>query len=172
MSHPPQGADQGAIYGCAPDVGAGDRGDDDGMLNLTPGTRQFIRHYAEMLVAMFGGMLVLGIPAELGLRAIGTSSSELQTDAPAVALLGMAVIMTVPMVAWMRHRGHAWQPSNEMAASMFLPTFGVIALMWGGVIEDFHTLMMLEHVVMLPSMLIAMLLRRDEYSSHAHHATA
>ena len=40
-------------------------------------------------------------------------------------------------------------------------------------IEDFHTLMMLEHVVMLPSMLIAMVLRRDEYSSgHAHHATA
>ena len=96
---------------------------------MSHATRQFIRHYVEMVVAMFGGMLVLGIPAELGLRAIGTSSSQLQIDAPAVALLGMAVIMTVPMVAWMRHRGHGWQPSNEMAASMFLPTFGVIALL-------------------------------------------
>jgi hypothetical protein len=33
--------------------------------------------------------------------------------------------------------------------------------------------MMLEHVVMLPSMLIAMLLRRDGYThAHAHHAMA
>jgi hypothetical protein len=31
--------------------------------------------------------------------------------------------------------------------------------------------MMLEHVVMLPSMPTAMLLRRDEYThAHAHHA--
>jgi hypothetical protein len=60
-----------------------------------------------------------------------------------------------------------------MAASMFIPTFGVIALMWSGILEDFGTLMMLEHVVMLPSMLIAMLLRRDEYThAHAHHAVA
>jgi hypothetical protein len=132
--------------------------------------RHFVRHYVEMVVAMFGGMLVLGIPASIALRALGTSSSELRVDAPALLLLGMAVTMTVPMVAWMRHRGHGWQPSNEMAASMFLPTFAIIALMWGGVVEDFDALMMLEHVVMLPSMLVAMLLRRDEYShGHAHH---
>jgi hypothetical protein len=29
---------------------------------------------------------------------------------------------------------------------------------------------MIEHVAMLPSMLVAMLLRRDEYTGHAHHA--
>jgi flagellar biosynthetic protein FliP len=55
-----------------------------------------------------------------------------------------------------------------MAASMFIPTFGVIALMWGGVVEDFMTLMTIEHVVMLPSMLVAMLLRRHEYMCGAH----
>jgi hypothetical protein len=140
----------------------------DRMINLTSGTRQFIRHYAEMVAAMFAGMIVLGLPLGMALGALGTSTSELRVDAPALSLLGMAVIMTVPMVGWMRYRGHAWQPCNEMAASMFLPTFGVIALMWGGLIEDFETLMMLEHVVMLPSMLVAMLLRRDEYA-HAHH---
>jgi hypothetical protein len=34
--------------------------------------------------------------------------------------------------------------------------------------------MTVEHVVMLPSMLVAMLLRRDEYSGghHAHHVVA
>ena len=141
------------------------------MIDLTPGTRQFVRHYVEMVVAMFAGMIVLGLPLGMALGALGTSMSELRVDAPAVSLLGMAVIMTVPMVGWMRYRGHAWQPSGEMAASMFLPTFAVIALMWGGVIEDFDTLMLLEHVVMFPSMLVAMLLRRDEYShAHGHHA--
>lgn len=138
---------------------------------MTYATRHFIRHYIEMVVAMFAGMLVLGIPAELALRAAGTSSSELHADAPALMLLGMAVIMTVPMVAWMRHRGHAWQPCHEMAASMFLPTFAVIALLWAGAVEDAGTLMTLEHAVMLPSMLIAMLLRREEYAGHhRHHA--
>jgi hypothetical protein len=139
---------------------------------VSASTRHFVRHYVEMVVAMFLGMAVLGVPAEGALRAMGTSSSALQDDAPALLLLGMAFIMTVPMVAWMRYRGHGWRPNTEMAASMFLPTFGVIALMAGGIIGDFMTLMSIEHVVMLPSMLVAMLLRRDEYTcgKHGHHA--
>jgi hypothetical protein len=143
------------------------------MSKLNSGTRHFIRHYAEMVVAMFAGMFILGLPLGIALAGFGVSMSELHDDTPALALLGMAVTMTVPMVGWMRYRGHSWQPCAEMAASMFLPTFGVIALLWGGVIEDFGTLMMLEHVVMLPAMLIAMLLRYDEYAhGHAHHRVA
>jgi hypothetical protein len=134
---------------------------------------RFTRHYIEMVVAMILGMVVLGIPGEGVLRAAGTTSSELQTDAPALSLLGMAVIMTIPMVGWMRYRGHSWQPCLEMAASMFIPTFAVIGLMWASVVEDYMTLMGLEHAVMLPSMLMAMLLRWNEYSSsHGHHAHA
>ena len=49
----------------------------------------FARHYVEMLVAMFLGMAVLGEPAILALGAAGVSSAELQSDAPAVMLLGM-----------------------------------------------------------------------------------
>jgi hypothetical protein len=134
---------------------------------LTSSTRSFIRHYLEMVAAMVLGMVVLGVPAETGLQAIGTSVSALQDDAPAVLLLGMAVIMTVPMVGWMAYRGHGRRPNAEMAASMFIPTFGVIALMGSGMVTDFMTLMSLEHVVMLPSMLVAMLLRVDEYTCHA-----
>ena len=139
------------------------------MLNISPRNRRFLRHYVEMVIAMFAGMIVLGIPAEAGLRAMGTSTSALHHDAPAALLLGMAVIMTVPMVAWMRRMGHGWQPCNEMAASMFLPTFIVIAMMAVGVM-DFGTAMSLEHVLMLPAMLVAMLLRREEYScDHRNH---
>ena len=127
-------------------------------------TRHFIRHYAEMVVAMLAGMVVLGLPAVAALGAAGMSMSELHNDTPALMLSLMAVTMTVPMVAWMRYRGHGRRPSAEMAASMFIPTLGVIALLAGGLVEDIETLQIIQHVVMFPSMLVAMLLRRDEYS--------
>ncbi len=131
--------------------------------------RTFVRHYIEMVLVMFAGMAVLGLPAGWGLNAVGTSWSELD---PAAMLLLMAFTMTVPMVAWMRYRGHGWPASAEMAASMFIPTFAVIALLAAGILEDFGALMTIEHVAMLPAMLVAMLLRREEYTCHHHHAEA
>jgi hypothetical protein len=130
--------------------------------------RNFVRHYLEMLVAMFLGMAVLGAPALALLSVAGVSSSELRSDAPALLLFGMAVTMTVPMVAWMRYRGHGWPASVDMTAAMFIPTFGVIGLLWSGLVTDVGTLLMLEHVVMPPAMLVAMLLRRDEYTGAVH----
>ena len=138
---------------------------------MTSSTRHFIRHYFEMLVAMFAGMVLLGGPAMVALRAAGVTSAELRSDAPAALLLGMGISMTVPMVAWMRYRGHGWRPSNEMGASMMLPTAGVIGLLAAGVLTDIGTLLMIEHVVMFPAMLIAMLLRRDEYTRSHEHVT-
>ena len=129
---------------------------------MTTATRHFFRHYVEMVVVMFLGMAVLGMPALQALGAAGVSSTELRSDAPALLLLGMGVTMTVPMVAWMRYRGHGWRASNEMAASMLIPTAGVIALLW--LVDDVGIVLTIQHVVMLPSMLVAMLLRRHGYS--------
>ena len=81
----------------------------------------------------------------------------------------MAFTMTVPMVAWMRYRGHNWQPTLEMAASMVIPTLVAIALLAVDV-ASFGTLMGLEHIAMLLGMLLAMLLRVDEYAGHGHHS--
>ena len=50
-------------------------------------------------------------------------------------------------------------------------TLAAIALLAAGVL-GFDALMGLEHVAMLLGMLIAMLLRVDEYTGHAHHAIA
>jgi hypothetical protein len=136
----------------------------------SPSVRHFARHYAEMVLAMLLGMAVLWMPAKLALGAFGMSSQELH-DNGAAMLLVMATTMTVPMVAWMRYRGHGWPASLEMSASMYLPTFAAIALLGAGLVEDLGALMTLEHVAMLLSMLAAMLLRRDEYSGH-HHAVA
>jgi hypothetical protein len=131
-------------------------------------TATFIRHYIEMVAVMFAGMIVLGLPGEAGLKALGSGTSELRGDAPAVVFLGMAATMTIPMVAWMRHRGHRWQPTLEMAASMIIPTLAAIALLALGAM-GFGALMGLEHIAMLLGMLLAMLLRLDEYAGHAHH---
>jgi len=132
---------------------------------MRPMNRHFLRHYAEMVAAMILGMIVLGLPGEVALRALGTSWNDLHADAPAAVLLYMFAIMTVPMVAWMRFRGHSWRPCAEMAASMLVPTLAAISLLG---VADFGTLMTLEHVAMLPSMLLVMMLRPDEYA-HAHH---
>jgi hypothetical protein len=79
----------------------------------------------------------------------------------------MALTMTVPMVAWMRYRGHAWRPNLEMAASMLIPTFAVMGVLSAG-IGTSASLMIPEHAGMLTCMLVAMLLRREEYSCAAH----
>lgn len=137
------------------------------MPKISPPNRRFWRHYAEMVIAMFAGMLVLGIPLEGLLQLLGTGTSDLERDAPALVLLSMATTMTIPMVWWMRRMGHDWRPCNEMAASMFLPTFLVMGLMGAGAM-GFGAAMGLEHVLMLPAMLVAMLLRREEYSCAPH----
>jgi hypothetical protein len=131
----------------------------------------FARHYAEMLIAMFVGMFALGIPLGALLGVFGIDVTTWRADQPELMLLGMAFTMSVPMVAWMRHRGHAWAPSWEMAASMFIPSFAAIALLWLGLVTDSGALLAIQHIAMLPAMLVAMLLRVDEYTGHAH-ATA
>jgi hypothetical protein len=135
---------------------------------MSPAKRHFIRHYAEMVAAMFLGMAILGLPFGWLLGALGSSSSELTDTAPALMFLAMATTMTVPMVGWMRYRGHGRRANTEMSASMFVPTFAVIALLWAGVLTDLGVLMLIEHVAMLLAMLGVMLLRPAEYTHHAH----
>lgn len=126
---------------------------------MSASSRRFIRHYLEMLAAMVVGMTVLGVPANALVDV---------SDRPALMLAEMAIAMTGPMVAWMRLRGHGWQLCNKMAAAMLIPTLGTLALLGTGVVSDTGTLLVLEHVVMLPSMLAVMLLRRDEYTAHRY----
>jgi hypothetical protein len=138
---------------------------------MSPATRHFVRHYIEMVVAMFLGMGVLSLPAGWVMGAMGTSWSELDT---APMMLVMAGTMTAPMIGWMRYRGHGWRANGEMAASMFLPAFAVIGLLWADVLTDVGVLFAIEHVAMLLSMLAAMVLRRAEYVGPcaAAHASA
>jgi hypothetical protein len=129
------------------------------MPTLSPTTKHFLRHYAEMVAAMFLGMAVLGYPVDWFMDRLGASSDEFM-------VLGMATTMTVPMVGWMMYRGHGRRANAEMSASMFVPAFAVIAALAGGVLTDIGALMIVEHVAMLVAMAGVMLLRPEEYSHH------
>jgi hypothetical protein len=118
-----------------------------------------------MVLAMFLGMAILGLPVDWLMSAAGA-------DSDAFMFLGMATTMTVPMVGWMMYRGHGRRANAEMAASMFVPTFAVIGLLTTGLLTDIGALMLAEHVVMLLAMAGVMLLRPQEYLHHHGHAVA
>jgi hypothetical protein len=126
---------------------------------ITPSVKHFLRHYAEMVVAMFLGMAVLGYPVEWVMDRIGA-------DADAWMFLEMATTMTVSMVGWMIYRGHGWRANAEMSASMFVPTFVAIGVLTAGLLTDVGVLMLAEHVSMLAAMAGVMLLRPHEYIHH------
>lgn len=122
--------------------------------------RAFLRHFGEMLLAMFFGMVVLGGLAQLGFAATGGSLQ----DAPGASqVLLMGISMTLPMVAWMSYRGHARARNAEMAASMIIPTFLAATLAWTGALGAGAALGV-QHAVMIPAMLGVMLWRYEHYS--------
>ena len=129
------------------------------------GLRRFGRHYLEMVAAMVIGMVVLGMLESVALDAVGWSGLLDRADVDALV---MATNMTVAMASWMRFRGHARAPLVEMVAAMYLPFVLLVVPLWLGAISE-DTLLIAGHVLMLPAMAAAMLLRRDEYTHHGHH---
>src|SRR5215471_2313597 len=67
---------------------------------LTAG--RFVLHFAEMWIVMLVGMMVyMAVPGVMVLP-------------PLLHQVGMGISMTVPMIVWMRIRGHGWRHGLEM----------------------------------------------------------
>ena len=126
--------------------------------------RRFVRHFLEMVAAMVGGMVIFG--GLVSLFCSLTGHRDLFEHAGASAPI-MATNMTVGMSLWMRHRGHGWAATGEMAAAMYAPLVVLLVPFWLGVLPG-SALLGAMHVLMLPAMGLAMLHRRDEYT-HDHH---
>jgi len=120
----------------------------------------FTRHYVEMVVAMLLGMAALYPLWAITTGAVAEASWVNRTE---VEMLVMATSMTVPMVAWMLHRGHNWQPVVEMSVAMYAGFVVLFPLLWVGWIDEMGV-MMWGHVLMPLFMLAAMLGRRGEYA--------
>jgi hypothetical protein len=125
---------------------------------------RFLRHYLEMVAAMLVGMVVLGA-ALRGVLALAGLAFPAQH--PELAALEMAFDMSAGMVVWMRHRGHGWASTLEMAGAMFAPAIALFPLLWLGVVSG-DSLLLLEHLAMFPLMFLVMLRRRGEYGGPSH----
>ena len=126
----------------------------------------FTRHLLEMVVAMMAGMAVLGL-------AVGMLDEPSREVNLLVEYGVMGVFMSVPMVAWMRYRGHSWSDGLEMTAAMLVPMFALVLPVELGVADlSEHSLMMLSHVAMIGGMAALMLFRPDRYvhGAYGHHA--
>jgi hypothetical protein len=82
--------------------------------------------------------------------------------------VGMMVFMTVPMVAWMRFRGHSMRHGAEMAVGMLAPVMVIDVLLLVGAGTSMPWLASASGPAMLLGMVAAMLLRPGHYmGSHA-----
>jgi hypothetical protein len=122
----------------------------------------FWRHFVEMIVAMAIGMFV-GVAVYL--IAIAMTFEEALVRHPITILLVVAISMTVPMVVWMRHRGHGWRSCAEMAAAMVIPVIPFLCLVWFNVTDS--ALCGAYCAASVAAMLGLMRYRRSEYAAHA-----
>jgi hypothetical protein len=134
--------------------------------------RRFVRHFFEMMVVMMLGMVVLGAAfGSFHQLAFGSGYADAWRDHVGLAAFAMAFNMTVPMLLWMRYRGHSWERGGEMATAMNLPLLPAFVLYAFDAIPARGVLGM-QMMLMIPAMLAAMLYRKEEYSvphtAHAH----
>jgi hypothetical protein len=125
---------------------------------------RFLTHYIEMLVAMAAGMLVLFPVWKMAID--GTAPTSLLRSVE-VDTMVMATAMSVPMVGWMRRRGHDWAPAWEMGLAMYAGFIVLYPFLWAGLVTETEV-MSYGHLLMLGFMLLAMTWRRHEYTA-AHH---
>lgn len=139
---------------------------------MSDSTGRFARHYLEMVVAMFVGMPIFGILFHSPLDPLGLRETMFQRPFLSESL--MLVTMSIPMAAYMTYRGHRGLRTAEMVAGMVIPSLVVIGLTAAAAVPflTIASLSLWSHLAMLVGMLVAMLLRRDEYSmDHSQHQT-
>jgi putative intracellular protease/amidase len=123
---------------------------------------RFILHFAAMVIAMMAGMeAFMAIPGVM------------QLPRP-LHLTGMGIAMSLPMVLWMKVRGHGVRHGLEMSAAMLLPWAAVLALQSAAAPQAAPWLAQAGSPAMLLGMLAYMLLHREHYArgGPSHHSPA
>lgn len=125
---------------------------------------RFLAHLAEMVVVMVLGMMLLAPAWDWAAAVLGV---EAVLGRPDVGAVVMVVDMVVAMTVWMRVRRHGWAAIGEMNAAMAAPFAVLLVLFWADAASA-GDLMLWGHVLMVPAMAGAMLLRPAEYTEHVH----
>jgi len=126
-------------------------------------THGFLRHVLEMWLAMMVGMIAA---AAIFLSAVGMTAAEAMRQHAVLFVVLQAFGMTVAMVAWMRHRGHTWRSSSEMAAAMVIPAIPLIFLRLVDVISG--PICGVYCLATVVAMVLLMLYRRSDYGARSH----
>lgn len=126
--------------------------------------KAFSWHYVQMLIAMVAGMLALTPVWALASDRLGWGGVLDRGD---VFSLTMATSMALAMGLWMRLRRHSWTGVLQMSAAMYLAFVPFFPFLWAGRLSG-GAVVMAGHVLMLPLMAGAMLLRRSEYLPGHH----
>jgi hypothetical protein len=122
----------------------------------------FVRHLLEMTLAMVAGMMVSGA---VFLSAVGMTADQALRRHAVLFVVVQAFGMTVAMVAWMRHRGHAWRSCSEMGAAMVAPAIPLILLRLVGTISG--PICGAYCALGVVAMVLVMVHRRSDYGSAA-----
>jgi hypothetical protein len=120
---------------------------------LTP----FGRHFLEMFGVMVVGMIVA---AGFFLTIVGMTWDEATVEHPLGSLLVVATGMTLPMAAWMLHRGMGVRNATEMSAAMGVRVVPFLCLVWFG----FSAQCGIYCLVAVATMVGLTRYRREEYS--------
>lgn len=120
----------------------------------------FWRHFAEMFGVMVAGMIA---SAAIFLTIVQMTWDEATREHPMGSLLVIAAGMTIPMAAWMLHRGMGRRNTIEMAAVMALPAIPFLCLVWFGVTDS--ALCGPYCILAIVGMLALMLYRRSAYDA-------
>ena len=123
----------------------------------------FIRHLLEMCLAMCVGGIPLIVLFFWGAATIGYP--DLLQRFPELSVLVIGCILSLPMIAWMRFRGHEWRPTLEMASTTILLAIVLVGLGWLGILPRSSLFEWMTRLA-CPVMIIPMLFRLDVYTGH------
>jgi len=135
----------------------------------------FRRHMLEMVLSMVIPMTVLAALFFVVLPGVGLGDLRPGSgSAWSFLFLPVAVLgMTLPMVWFMRRRGHAWRDVREMTLAMFVPLVLLVPLVRvvlprAGVELAPAVMLPLAFAAMTFPMILVMLWRRDRYDHAVH----
>ena len=129
---------------------------------------RFGLHLLEMCMVMCAGAAALSLAFFGAAYLLGYT--DLLETAPELVVLVIALNLSLPMLAWMRYRGMAWEPTAEMAGSTMVVGLALIAAYWMDLVAR-DSLVEIQTSLACPVMLAVMLVRFRLYSgSHAAHS--
>lgn len=141
-------------------------------LSLGRQSWNFARHFFEMCISMCAGgailsLIVFGVPALIW-------ASNLREQFPALGLILIAILLTLPMAAWMRFRGMEWRPIVEMSAVPIGLAILLVGLAWFGVASESTLQITFGSFcgISCVGMFVVMLFRLDLYTGRTGHHMA